>query len=171
MRITKKGEFSLTEVPQLVIVFLVIAIVLGVSATVLSSVQTTQTTGTASDLRSSTATATNVSAVVYNGEFNTLACSGVVVYNGTNNKVVTSEFTLTSAFQSCTARIVGGNNTIQGKTVTLNYTKTRQTFPMAYNVTTDGLNSAKSLSGWQGSWVVIMAAAIILGIIYKYMLM
>ena len=86
-KISKKG-FSLTEVPQLVIVFLVIAVVLGVGATVLTQVQTTQTTGGA-----------------------------------------------------------------------------------AYNITGQGITAQKSLSGWQGTWVVIVAAAIILGIIYRYMLM
>lgn len=86
MKLSKKG-FSLTEVPQLVIVFLVIAVVLGVGATVLTQVRSTQTTG------------------------------GV-----------------------------------------------------AYNITTQGIAGQTSLSGWQGTWVVIVAAAIILGIIYRYMI-
>lgn len=88
MKLSKKG-FSLTEVPQLVIVFLVIAVVLGVGATVLTQVRSTQ--GTSANL--------------------------------------------------------------------------------AYNITTQGLSAQSSLSGWQGTWVVIVAAAIILGIIYRYMLM
>jgi Tfp pilus assembly protein FimT len=46
MKMSKKG-FQLTEVPQLVIVLLVIAIVLGVGATVLTQVRSTQTTGSA----------------------------------------------------------------------------------------------------------------------------
>ena len=170
MKMSKKG-FQLTEVPQLVIVLLVIAIVLGVGATVLTQIRTTQTSPSASDLRTTTITATNASAQTYNGEFNTLACTNVVVYNGTNNKVVTSEFTLTSAYQLCTAQITGGNNTIQGKTVTVNYTKTRETFSVAYNTTQQGLTAQTDLSEWQTTWVVIVAAAVILGIIYKYLFM
>ena len=170
MRINKKG-FQLTEIPQLVIVLLVIAIVLGVGATVLTQVRSTQTSSSASDLRSADITATNASAVVYNGEFNTLACSGVAIYNGTNAKRVTSEFTLTSAFQSCTAQITGGNNTIQGKTVEVNYTKTRETFSLAYNVSSQGLQGQTDFSEWQATFVVILAAAVILGIIYKYLFM
>jgi Tfp pilus assembly protein FimT len=42
---SKKG-FNITEVPQLVIVLLVIAIMMGIGATILTQVQTTQTSGT-----------------------------------------------------------------------------------------------------------------------------
>jgi len=168
---SKKG-FQLTEVPQLVIVLLVIAIVLGVGATVLTQMQTTGSmTGVASDLRSTDITATNASAVVYNSDFNTLGCSGVAIYNGTNAKAVTSEFTLTSGFQSCTARITGGNATIQGKTVEVNYTKSRETYSDAYNITQEGIQGQTDLSEWQTTWVVIVAAAVILGIIYRYLFM
>ena len=82
----KKG-FNITEVPQLVIVFLVIAVILGVGATVLTQVRSTQTTNS-----------------------------------------------------------------------------------VAYNMTTQGLDAQKGLSNWQGTWVVIVAAAVILGIIYRYLL-
>ena len=84
---SKKG-FSLNEVPQLVIVLLVVAVVLGVGATVLTQVQTTQTSGT-----------------------------------------------------------------------------------YAYNITGEGLTGLYDLSGWQTTWVVIIAAAVILGIIYRYLFM
>ena len=40
----------------------------------------------------------------------------------------------------------------------------------AYNITTDGLVAQDSLSGWQSTWVVVIAAAVILGIIYAYLL-
>ena len=87
MKMSKKG-FQLTEVPQLVIVLLVIAIVLGVGATVLTQVRSTQTTG-----------------------------------------------------------------------------------GIAYNITTQGLQGQTDLSEWQTTWVVIVAAAVILGIIYRYLFM
>jgi uncharacterized protein YceK len=87
MKMSKKG-FQLSEVPQLVIVLLVIAIVLGVGATVLTQIQGTQTTG------------------------------------GT-----------------------------------------------AYNITKEGLQGQVDLSEWQTTWVVIVAAAVILGIIYRYLFM
>ena len=86
-KLSKKG-FNLTEVPQLVIVLLVIAIVLGVGATVLTQIQGTQTSG--------------------------------------------------------------------GR---------------AYNITQEGLEGQTDLSEWQTTWVVIVAAAVILGIIYRYLFM
>ena len=86
-KLSKKG-FNLTEVPQLIIVLLVIAIVLGVGATVLTQIQGTQTT---------------------NGR--------------------------------------------------------------AYNITQEGLEGQTDLSEWQTTWVVIFAAAVILGIIYRYLFM
>ena len=85
MKLNKKG-FQLQQVPALVIVLLVIAIVLGVGATILTQVQTTQTT------------------------------------NG-----------------------------------------------LAYNITQEGLDAQEDLSGWQGTWVVIVAAAVVLGIVGKYL--
>jgi uncharacterized protein YceK len=84
-KLSKKG-FILTEVPQLVIILLVIAIVMGIGATVLTQIQGTQATGSS-----------------------------------------------------------------------------------AYNVTQDGLEAQADLSGWQTTWVVIVAAAVILGVIYQYL--
>jgi len=81
----KKG-FQITEVPSLVVVLLVIAIVLGVGATILTQIQTTQTSGT-----------------------------------------------------------------------------------NAYNVTQEGIDGQVSLSGWQSTWVVIVAAAVVIGIVGKYL--
>jgi hypothetical protein len=108
MKLTKKG-FSLTEVPQLVIVFMVIALVLGVGATVLINIQESQCTY---------------------GFSETYGC-----LNST-----------------------GGSGGSKGTT-------------LASNITGQGITSQKSLAGWQGTWVVIVAAAVILGIIYKYMIM
>lgn len=44
-KLSKKG-FQITEVPSLVVVLLVIALVLGIGATILNQVQSQQTTGT-----------------------------------------------------------------------------------------------------------------------------
>lgn len=82
---SKKG-FSITEVPMLAITFGVIAIILGVMATVLTQVQTTQTTG-----------------------------------------------------------------------------------GYAYNITQAGLVAQNTLSGWQQTWIVIVASAVVLGIISAYL--
>ena len=107
-KMSKKG-FSIGEVPQLVIVLLIIAVVLGVGATVLTQVQSTQCTYTFS---------------------NTDGC-----LNSTGG--------------------TGGD---------LGTTK-------ASNITGLGTTGLKDLSGWQTTWVVIIAAAVILGIIYRYLLM
>lgn len=81
----KKG-FAITDVPQLAIILLVIAVVLGVGATILDQIQDTQTTGS-----------------------------------------------------------------------------------LPYNITQTGLESQEDLSDWQTTWVVIVAAAVVLGIVGRYL--
>jgi len=78
---SKKG-FQLTEVPSLVIVFVVVAVVMGIGATILSQVQTTQTTDS-----------------------------------------------------------------------------------LPYNITGQGLTSVSTLSGWQSTWAIIVAASVVLSIL------
>jgi len=78
---SKKG-FQLTEVPSLVIVFVVVAVVMGIGATILSQVQTTQTTNS-----------------------------------------------------------------------------------LPYNITGQGLTSVSTLSGWQSTWAIIVAASVVLSIL------
>ena len=82
---SKKG-FNITEVPTLAVVLLVIAIVMGIGATILTQVQTTQTADS-----------------------------------------------------------------------------------IAYNITQQGLEAQEDLSDWQGTWVVIVAAAVVLGIVGRYL--
>ena len=84
-KMNKKG-FSIMEVPSLAIVLVVIAVVLGVGATILAQVQTTQTSGS-----------------------------------------------------------------------------------LAYNITQTGLDAQGDFADWQGTWVVILAAAVVLGIVGKYL--
>jgi len=81
MKMSKKG-FQLTEVPSLVIVFVVVAVVMGIGATILSQVQTTQTTNS-----------------------------------------------------------------------------------LPYNITGQGLTSVSTLSGWQSTWAIIVAASVVLSIL------
>ena len=81
MKMSKKG-FQLTEVPSLVIVFVVVAVVMGIGATILSQVQTTQTTDS-----------------------------------------------------------------------------------LPYNITGQGLTSVSTLSGWQSTWAIIVAASVVLSIL------
>lgn len=166
-RLNKKG-FQLTEVPQLVIVLLVVAIVLGVSATVLTEIRgTAAMTGTATSLESDTFTADNVTVQTFNSDSDLISCGSVALYNGTNVKVVTGNFTITG----CTALLSDDDALFNSSTITANYTKTRTTYLYAYNITTDGLASQDSFSGWQITFVVIIAAAVILGIIYRYLFM
>lgn len=40
----------------------------------------------------------------------------------------------------------------------------------AYNITQQGINAQASLAGWQGTWVVIIAAAIVIGIVGAYLM-
>ena len=81
LQMSKKG-FQLTEVPSLVIVFVVVAVVMGIGATILSQVQTTQTTNS-----------------------------------------------------------------------------------LPYNITGQGLTSVSTLSGWQSTWAIIVAASVVLSIL------
>lgn len=45
------------------------------------------------------------------------------------------------------------------------------TADLAYNITTQGLNAQATLSSWQGTWVVIVASAVVLGVIAGYLMM
>ena len=40
---------------------------------------------------------------------------------------------------------------------------------IASNITQDGLDSQVALSEWQGTWVVIVAAAVVIGIVGRYL--
>jgi hypothetical protein len=84
-KLTKKG-FNITEVPTLAIVLMVIAVVLGIGATILDQIQDTQTSNS-----------------------------------------------------------------------------------LPYNITQSGLESQEDLSDWQPTWVVIVAAAVVLGIVGRYL--
>jgi len=108
MKPIKKKGFQLTEIPSLVVVLLVIAIILGLGVTINDNIKSTQ-------------------------------CK--YSYDSTTGKCLNS---------------TGGTGGDLGTTI-------------ASNITQDGLNSQKDLSEWQGTWVVIIAAAVVIGIVGKYL--
>lgn len=46
---------------------------------------------------------------------------------------------------------------------------TQTTDGYAYNITQEGIEGIEDFSGWQGTWVVVIAAAVIIGIISAYL--
>ena len=42
---------------------------------------------------------------------------------------------------------------------------------LEYNITQEGLDGQRDLSEWQGTWVVIIAAAVVIGIVGRYLFM
>lgn len=54
-------------------------------------------------------------------------------------------------------------------TILVQVQATQDVGSVAYNITQDGLESQKTLSSWQGTWVVIAAAAVVLGLISAYL--
>jgi uncharacterized protein HemX len=40
---------------------------------------------------------------------------------------------------------------------------------LEYNITQEGLDGQRDLSEWQGTWVVIIAAAVVIGIVGRYL--
>ena len=56
-----------------------------------------------------------------------------------------------------------------GMTVLSQVKTTQTTNSLAYNVTTRGETAVEDLSEWQTTWAVIIAAAVVIGIISTYM--
>ena len=108
MKHLKKKGFTLTEVPSLVVVLLVIAIVLGAGATINTQIKANQCTYS---------------------------------FNETSGECLNS---------------TGGTGGTLGTTI-------------ASNITQDGLDAGESLAEWQSTWVVIIAAAVVIGIVGKYL--
>lgn len=168
MKLTKKG-FSITEVPMLVVTFGVIALVISMMATVLVNFKDQPSNvGSASRTDSNTVTITNVASFYadYDVKGNLpLSCSGVSVFNGTNAVNMTSAVTL-SGTGNCYAVV---NSTYNNTAQQFNYTETFVTYSMSYNISQDGLVAQNVLAGWQQTWVVIVASAVVLGIISAYL--
>jgi hypothetical protein len=173
-KLNKKG-FQLTEVPTFAVILLVLAIVLGLGATVLDNMQGTSTmTSTGSRVDdNNTFTASNATSVAFydtsldrNGAgwdyIVTGSCTDVSIFNstGANN---TADFTVSG----CNATL--SDNTQDATSHTANYTYSFTEYNYNYNVTQTGLESQEDLSDWQPTFVVIIAAAVVLMILGKYL--
>ena len=128
MRLTnnKKG-FQLSEIPGIVIVLVVVAVVLGLGATVLDQVKTTQ-------------------------------CSYSV---GTDGKCYTC------------ATGYAWNATVQNCNNVTNATALSTPIDMgtvAFNASAYGNSGLNTMASWQPTWAVIIAAAVVIGIIAAYLM-
>ena len=56
-----------------------------------------------------------------------------------------------------------------GATILTQVQSTQTSSGLAYNITQTGLDAQEDFSDWQGTWVVIIAAAVVLGIVGKYL--
>ena len=56
-----------------------------------------------------------------------------------------------------------------GMTVLDQIDDTQTTNGLAYNVTHEGMDAISDLAGWQETWAVIIAAAVVIGIIGAYL--
>ena len=168
------------EVPTLAVTLGVIAIILGIMATIIvqmqGSIQDTtsgRTTVSNFDANNTFTTLNNSVAVDFASDHSSDAtfvansCTGAIILNETDQAVITTSFTVSgcSATLKTTANILL-NNTI----VTANYTYSSYEYGAAYNVTVDGLNATEDFAEWQSTWVVIIAAAIVIGIIGAYLM-
>jgi len=172
--LSKKG-FTLVEVPSLLVVLVVIAIVLGVGASILTNMQSDTAMSTTSTrfYGNSTFTAINATAVdftpsalIVDGSGKaflvTASCSGIKVSNNTNVDK-TTDFTVSG----CTALLK--DNSQNNTNHKANFTYTYNIYYSGYNITQEGLDGQISLSGWQSTWVVIVAAAVVIGIVGRYL--
>ena len=55
-------------------------------------------------------------------------------------------------------------------TVLTQVQSTQTTSGVAYNVTAQGISGMTSFSGWQTTWVVIISAAVVIGIVSSYLM-
>jgi hypothetical protein len=163
----KKKAFSISEVPVLVVTFGVIALIIGMMAVVLTQLRDTGgNTGLGSRADSNLATLTNVA--VYFADYDSkgepgVSCTNVVVSYDDND--ITSAATLSGA-GNCYAAV---NATYNNSETEINYTFGFTTYSLTYNISGQGLEAQMTLSGWQTTWIVIVASAVVLGIISAYL--
>jgi len=124
----KKG-FAIQDVPQLAILLLVIAIVLGVGMTILTSVQSSSN-----------------------------QCSGTYLQATNECYTCSTGHTWLTANESCI-----------NSTGTINSSAKLDTRTLAFNATSEGMSGLKTMSDWQDTWAVIIAAAVVIGIISAYL--
>ena len=174
----KKGV-SLTDIPNFAIALVVIAMVLGIGAQVLNTMKSTSTmTSTATAFYgNSTFVADNATAVDFTpstlltddqGEthFVSASCTGVALSNSSNTEDVTGNFTISG----CTALLSANDVTINATNIKANFTYTFNVYNLNYNITRTGENSTSDFSDWQGTFAVILAASVVLGLVAMYLL-
>lgn len=171
----KKG-FAISEIPTLAITLGIIAVVIGIMATVLIETQNTtdgesygRTTSTQKTYNESKLipTAPNTTfnfATAYSNRRNFGACSNVTIYNHTGTDV-TSSFTVSGCSASFTTATSFANKTYSA----IAYTYTLYEYGQTWNITQDGIDAQDSFADWQGTFVVIIAAAVVIGIIGAYL--
>jgi Tfp pilus assembly protein FimT len=169
----KKG-FQMTEIPTLVVVLLTIAIMLGVGATILGNVRDgdSETTTLSAFLANNTITVTNATTTTMNpaslvndasGKVHLVSCSDMKAVNVTNSKKVTSQFTVTGC------NVMLKNITLNGDSVRFNFTYVYNAYGNGYNTTQEGLDAQVEFSAWQSTFVVLIAAAVVIGLVGKYL--
>ena len=174
----KKG-FGLTDIPNLAIVLVVFAVLLGIGAQMLGTLKSTSTmttTGTAfysnKTFVANNATAVDLtpSALLTDSYGETLfvlsSCTGVVLVNESNTEIVTGNFTVSG----CTALLSANDGTLNATNVKANFTYTYNVYNLNYNITRDGENATSDFSDWQGTFAVILAASVVLGLVALYIM-
>lgn len=159
---SKKGQVTLTTSPSVILAFALLILVAGAMSIAVVSFRDTQLTSRTS-LESDTFVSVNASAKSYQSDANLQGCSSVVLYNGTNKDVVTSEFTLVSSTTNCTALLF--NNTLNGVTITANYTKANDLLTDGYNASNNGATSLSNLSAQFSTIGTIIGVALLVGIV------
>lgn len=171
--LNKKG-FQIIEIPSLLIVLLVLAIVISLSGTILSNVRQTSSMTSTSTRFYTNSTITGLlntavdftpSDILYDGTGQTYlvasSCTGAKIASGLTD--IVENYTLSGC--TLTLTNVEYNNT----KLKVNFTYTHNVYLKNYNITTDGLSSTEDFSGWQSTFVVIMAAAVVIGIVSRYL--
>lgn len=164
----KKGQTTLNELPMAVILLAVMIISLAVMSTVMLKVQKAQDTF-------STVTTNDTTTVVAGSVNLTYTLSGTGVrqkdfavtgaYNKTPGAVLaTTSYTFTYTSGS-TATFKLTNATYNISAITVVYTNSASNSPLAYNITGQGLQGAKTFSDFLDPIAVIIAAVIIIGLI------
>ena len=54
-------------------------------------------------------------------------------------------------------------------TVLVQVQSTQTSGSVTYNITQEGIDAQEDFSAWQGTWVVIIAAAVVIGIVSAYL--
>ena len=174
-RLKKKG-FVLQDIPQIALVLVVAALLISISAQILNTMKgtsgfaattptLTRTNDTFTALFGTNVTFQPTSLVSDSaGRQHSIACSVTSIYNY-SAKVHTTNFTVSG----CQAALL--NETLNNTEIGVDYTYTHYSYGFAYNNTETGEEVQEDFSEWLPTFVVIMAAAVVLGLIGKYIMM